>query len=61
MGETGGFGTVQFSADTVKAVEQVVTAMKGYREVNSVFGEGRSPKLRKLRTKAQAEFMKMAA
>lgn len=50
MGETGGFGTVQFSADTVKAVEQVVTAIKGYREVNSVFGEGRSPKLRKLRT-----------
>jgi len=50
MGETGGFGTVQFSADTVKAVEQVVTNVKGYREVNSVFGEGRSPKLRKLRT-----------
>lgn len=50
MGETGGFGTVQFSADTVEAVEKVVTRSKGYREVNSVFGEGRSPKLRKLRT-----------
>jgi hypothetical protein len=50
MGETGGFGTVQFSADTVEAVEKVVTSAKGYRQVNSVFGEGRSPKLRKLRT-----------
>lgn len=50
MGETAGFGTVQFSADTVDAVEKVVTATKGYRQVNSVFGEGRSPKLRKLRT-----------
>jgi hypothetical protein len=48
MGETGGFGTVQFSPDTVAAVEKVVTSSKGYREVNSVFGEGRSPKLRKL-------------
>lgn len=50
MGETGGFGTVQFSADTVDAVEKVITSSKGYRQVNSVFGEGRSPKLRKLRT-----------
>ena len=49
MGETGGFGTVQFSADTVEAVEKVVTSSRGYRQVNSVFGEGRSPKLRKLR------------
>ena len=49
MGETGGFGTVQFSADTVKAIEYVVTEEKGYRQVNSIFGEGRSPKLRKLR------------
>lgn len=50
MGETGGFGTVQFSAGTVEAIERVVRKEKGYRQVNSVFGEGRSPKLRKLRT-----------
>lgn len=50
MGETGGFGTVQFSSETVQAIEKVVTSSKGYREVNSIFGEGRSPKLRKLRT-----------
>jgi len=50
MGETGGFGTVQFSSDTVEAIEKVVNSSKGYRQVNSVFGEGRSPKLRKLRT-----------
>jgi hypothetical protein len=50
MGETSGFGTVQFPASTVEAIERVVLAEKGYREVNSVFGEGRSPKLRKMRT-----------
>ncbi len=50
MGETGGFGTVQFSVGTVEAIEKVVTNEKGYRQVNSVFGEGRSPKLRKMRT-----------
>lgn len=49
LGATGGFGTVQFSSETVSAVEKVLTNSKGFREVNSVFGEGRSPKLRKLR------------
>lgn len=61
MGETGGFGTVQFSGDTVEAVEKVVTSSKGYRQVNSVFGESRSPKLRKLRTGLDAAPLKMAA
>jgi hypothetical protein len=61
MGETGGFGTVQFSANTVEAVEKVVTSSKGYRQVNSVFGEGRSPKLRKLRTGQASTLWKMAA
>jgi hypothetical protein len=49
LGETGGFGTVQFSPATVEAVEKVLMSSRGYREVNSVFGEGRSPKLRKIR------------
>ncbi|MGH7944492.1 MAG: Druantia anti-phage system protein DruA [Opitutaceae bacterium] len=50
MGQTSGFGTVQFPLDTVSSVERVVQNDRGYKEVNSVFGEGRSPKLRKLRT-----------
>ena len=50
LGETGGFGTVQFGPETIKAIEEVDTTAKGFRQVNSVFGEGRSPKLRKLRS-----------
>jgi len=48
LGETSGYGTVQFSNETVKAVEKVTTIDKGYKNVNSVFGEGPSPRLRKL-------------
>lgn len=48
IGETSGYGTVQFSAETSKALEGLVTDQKGFRNVNSVFGEGPSPKLRKM-------------
>jgi hypothetical protein len=53
LGQTTGFGTVQFSPETVTAVDTYVNKQKGYKDVNSVFGEGRSPKLRKLRTGLQ--------
>lgn len=49
LGVTSGYGTVQFSDETVRAVEAVMRHERGYRDVNSVFGEGASPKLRKLR------------
>jgi len=48
IGETSGYGTVQFSAATSKALEDLVTEQRGFRHVNSVFGEGPSPKLRKM-------------
>lgn len=50
LGETSGYGTVQFSDDTVHALDGVLRGRRGYRDVNGVFGEGASPRLRKLRS-----------
>jgi hypothetical protein len=50
IGYTSGYGTVQFTPETVKSVDRVLAKELGYREVNSIFGEGPSPRLRKLRT-----------
>ena len=50
LGDTSGYGTVQFADDTVRALEVVLRRRRGYREVNGVFGEGASPRLRKLRS-----------
>jgi hypothetical protein len=49
IGHTSGYGTVQFAPETVQAIETVLTNHTGFREVNSIFGEGPSPRLRKLR------------
>lgn len=50
LGDTTGYGTVQFADDTVRALESVMRRKRGYRDVNGVFGEGASPRLRKLRS-----------
>ena len=50
FGATSGYGTVQFANDTVRALDSVLQRKRGYRDVNSVFGEGASPRLRKLRS-----------
>lgn len=49
IGDTVGYGTVQFSDATVRAVEAAWEEAHQYTDVNSVFGEGFSPKLRKMR------------
>lgn len=49
IGQTSGFGTVQFSAETSRAVDAFLSSDNDFKEVNSVFGEGTSPKLRKLK------------
>lgn len=49
IGETRGFGTVQFSPDTSRAIDILASSSKAYKDVNSVFGEGTSPKLRKMK------------
>ena len=53
LGTTTGYGTVQFSPETVRAVENVLEGKYGYQEINSIFGEGFSPRLRKLRAGLQ--------
>ena len=50
LGDTTGYGTVQFADDTVRALDGVMRRRRGYRDVNSVFGEGASPRMRKLRS-----------
>jgi len=49
LGDTQGFGTVQFSPATSDALGRALEEVDSYREINSVFGEGFSPKFRKLR------------
>ncbi|HUY91798.1 MAG TPA: Druantia anti-phage system protein DruA [Pirellulales bacterium] len=50
LGETEGYGTVQFSKATTEAIQQALEDETTYRHVNHVFGEGPSPKFRKLRS-----------
>ena len=50
LGDTTGYGTVQFADDTVRALDGMLRGRRGYRDVNGVFGEGASPRLRKLRS-----------
>ena len=49
IGQTSGFGTIQFSQDTSRAIDAYLAHERDFKEVNSVFGEGTSPKLRKLK------------
>ena len=50
LGNTTGYGTIQFADDTVRALEGLLRGKRGYRDVNSIFGEGASPRMRKLRS-----------
>lgn len=49
LGRTEGFGSPNLSSDTEQALAQLATTAKSFRNVNYVFGEGQSPKLRLLR------------
>ena len=49
IGQTSGFGTIQFSPDTSRVIDAYLAHERDFKEVNSVFGEGTSPKLRKLK------------
>jgi len=49
IGTSSGFGTVQFSTETANEIDEFVRTQRDFVDVNSVFGEGPSPKLRKLR------------
>jgi hypothetical protein len=49
LGKTVGYGSYHFSAATMEAIEPVVRRLQRGRPVNSIFGEGVNPKLRKVR------------
>lgn len=49
MGETRGYGSPNLSAETEALLDALSKKTKEYRNVNFVFGEGQSPKLRQLR------------
>ena len=50
LGKTVGFGSYHFSRDTMATLELVLARQGQGRPVNSIFGEGVNPKLRKVRT-----------
>lgn len=49
LGRSDAYGTSQFSEETVEALVTLVQQTNNGQRVNSIFGEGVSPKLRKLR------------
>lgn len=49
LGRTAGFGSYHFSRETVAELEAVAASAHRGRQVNSIFGEGVNPKLRKVR------------
>jgi hypothetical protein len=55
VARTESFGTVQFAPDTVHALNEVARhSDSNRREVNNLFGEGTSPKMRLIRTGLEA-------
>ena len=49
LGPTSGFGTFQFSDETVEALAVALSQTHRGQRVNSIFGEGTSPRMRKIR------------
>jgi hypothetical protein len=49
LGKSVGFGSIQFSQDTINEIEAIMEAKDGGRQINHIFGEGVSPRLRKVR------------
>ena len=54
LGATEGYGTNQFGDETAEALSQFVSQRHGGQRVNSIFGEGTSPRLRKIRQGIEA-------
>jgi hypothetical protein len=49
LGRTEGYGTFQFSPETVEAISNFLSQSAGGQRVHSIFGEGVNPRLRKIR------------
>jgi hypothetical protein len=49
LGQTAGYGTLQFGNETIDAIETFLAQGAGGQRVKSIFGEGVSPRMRKVR------------
>jgi hypothetical protein len=49
LGKSEGFGSFQFSKETVRVAQALLGRLEGGRKVNSIFGEGVNPLMRKMR------------
>jgi hypothetical protein len=49
LGASEGFGSFHFSGETLRLMELLLSRSKGARKVNSIFGEGVNPLMRKIR------------
>jgi hypothetical protein len=49
LGSTEGYGSLQFSPETVTALSDLLSQSQGGQRVHSIFGEGVNPRLRKIR------------
>ncbi len=49
LGRTEGYGTLQFSSETADCLGTYLSQTEGGQRVHSIFGEGVSPRLRKIR------------
>lgn len=54
LGKSVGFGSIQFSPATINEIEAVLEARADGRQINHIFGEGVSPRLRKMRAGMEA-------
>lgn len=54
LGRTAGYGSYHFSRETIAALEPLLGRLQRGRPVNSIFGEGVNPKLRKVRAALDA-------
>lgn len=54
LGQTVGYGSYHFSQVTISTLERLLSRTQSGRPVNSIFGEGVNPKLRKVRAALDA-------
>jgi hypothetical protein len=54
LGRTAGYGSYHLSRETMRVIEVVLRRLQQGRPVNSIFGEGVNPKLRKVRSALDA-------
>jgi hypothetical protein len=54
LGKSVGFGSIQFSSATINEIEAILELHSEGRQINHIFGEGVSPRLRKVRSGMEA-------